>query len=180
MNILRFGCLCTLGLSFFLSAKENSSTLGEVNVTGEIVEAACYVDPDDSNKFIEFGDISARAFNSKGNESLEKVFSIHLDGCQLVSIIHPDEDYHDVDFTFSGEMTDGDPGVIKTHGTAKHIGIRLYDRQGNALTLGRPTRHYSLISGDNTLTFRAEVVRTGSGMVNGEFNSVVHFVVGYF
>ncbi|EOZ9390979.1 fimbrial protein [Enterobacter cancerogenus] len=148
-------------------------------MTGEIIEAACYVDPNDSDKFIEFGDISARAFN-KGSESLEKVFSIHLDGCQLVSIIHPEKDYHDVNFTFTGEMTDGEPEIIKTHGTAKHIGIRLYDRQGNAIALGRPTPHYSLVSGNNTLTFRAEVVRTSSGTVNGEFNSVVHFVVGYF
>lgn len=180
MNILRLGCFCTLGISFLLPAKELASTLGQVNMSGEIIEAACYVDPKDSDKYVEFGDISARDITTAGDDAHERAFSIQLKGCSLNSTLHPEDNYHNVEITFSGDPVDNNPELIKASGSAKHIGIQLYDRDGNKLIPGKPSQQFPLVNGRNILTIKAEVVRSGNGMINGEFNAVAHFTVGYF
>jgi type 1 fimbria pilin len=59
------------------------STPGKMRMRGNIIEAACYVDPRDRSLLVEFDDLSARDISGKPEKVSAHDFSIHLLGCSL-------------------------------------------------------------------------------------------------
>lgn len=54
------------------------STPGKMRMRGNIIEAACYVDPRDRSLLVEFDDLSARDISGKPEKVSAHDFSIHL------------------------------------------------------------------------------------------------------
>ncbi|WP_247752981.1 fimbrial protein [Citrobacter freundii] len=65
------------------------STPGKMRMRGNIIEAACYVDPRDRSLLVEFDDLSARDISGKPEKVSAHDFSIHLLGCSLGDSQHP-------------------------------------------------------------------------------------------
>ncbi|AIQ99673.1 fimbrial protein [Pluralibacter gergoviae] len=168
--------------SFKASADKSVTTPGKVHMSGELIEAACYVDPDDQSILVEFNDISAREITQSRDKVSVHNFSIHLLGCSLGDSANPDKVFHSTSITFSGNVASNNKKLLSVQAKdnqEEDLAIEIFDRNGNLLELGKPSPDYVLNSGTNTLHFTAWLVSTGSGIKTGDFNAAVHFVVNY-
>lgn len=168
--------------SFKASAEKSVTTPGKVHMSGELIEAACYVDPDDQSILVEFNDISAREITRSRDKVSAHNFSIHLLGCSLGDSANPDKVFHSASITFSGNVACNNKNLLSVQAKdnqEEDLAIEIFDRNGNLLELDKPSPDYILNSGTNTLRFTAWLVSTGSGIKTGDFNAAVHFVVNY-
>lgn len=164
------------------SADKSNSTPGKVHMRGEIVEAACYVDPDDQSILVEFNDISAREISDSRDKVTAHNFSIHLLGCSLGDSANPNKVFHSASITFSGKADHNNKNFLSVQSKndqEEDLAIEIFDRNGRLIELGKPSPDYVLNSGTNTLRFTAWLISTGSGIKTGDFNAAVHFVVNY-
>ncbi|WP_297196494.1 fimbrial protein [uncultured Pluralibacter sp.] len=169
-------------LTAVASTDKISNTPGNVYLRGEIVEAACYVDPHDQSMLVEFNDISARDVSADTGKVSAHNFSIHLLGCSLGDAEHPDDIFHSASITFSGAAAPlGDEflSVQSSDNKLENLAIEIFDRQGNIIELGKPSPDYILNPGRNTLRFTAWLIALDGHVGSGEFNAAVHFVVNY-
>lgn len=72
-------------------ANRLNSTPGKMRMRGNIIEAACYVDPRDRSLLVEFDDLSARDISGRPEKVSAHDFSIHLLGCSLGDSQHSGE-----------------------------------------------------------------------------------------
>lgn len=164
------------------SSDKSFAMPGRVHISGNLIEAACYVDPDDQSILVEFNDISARDISSSRDKVSAHNFSIHLLGCSLGDSADPDKVFHSASITFSGSAARNNKNFLSVqarNNQEEDLAIEIFDRNGNPIELGKPSPDYVLNPGTNTLRFTAWLVSTGSGVKTGDFNAAVHFVVNY-
>ncbi len=174
--------LCAPLLAMRINAGAKGITPGVVDMRGKIVDAACYVDPDDQSILVEFNDISAREISTRGDKFSAHNFTIHLLGCSLGDSTHPGKIFHRASITFAGTSADGDKiflSVQDKNNQEEGLAIEIFDLHGNRIELGKSSPDYELNPGTNTFRFTAWLVSLGKNVRSGDFNAVVHFVVNY-
>ena len=146
------------------------STPGKMRMRGNIIEAACYVDPRDRSLLVEFDDLSARDISGKPEKVSAHNFSIHLLGCSLGDSQHPGNVFQRANITFSGAPDRDNPDYLSVQSETENLAIEIY---------GEPSPDYVLNPGKNTLKFTAYLISRDGRMTSGEFTAVTHFVVNY-
>ncbi|WP_431810075.1 fimbrial protein [Jejubacter sp. L23] len=179
MSVLRFLLSGLMLLTASVAAGELVNTHGNVKMQGEIVEAACYVDPRDRDLLVEFGDMSAREISDIPEGLTSHNFSIHLRGCSLASPNKPGSVYHSASITFTGNTDRHNKNLFVAYSPSDSFGIELFDYKGRNITPGVPSPDYELSAGSNVLRFRAALVSHDRHVTAGEFSAVAHFVIDY-
>lgn len=179
MSALRF---LLPGLTLMMAsamANESVNTHGNVKMQGEIVEAACYVDPHDRDLLVEFGDMSAREISEVPDGLTSHNFSIHLRGCSLASTRKTGSVYHSASITFTGNTDRHNKNLFVAYSPTDTFGIELFDYKGRSIIPGVPSPDYELSAGSNVLRFRAALISHDRHITAGEFSAVAHFVIDY-
>ncbi|CBG90210.1 fimbrial protein [Citrobacter rodentium] len=170
-------CLCALLATD--SAAGSTVTPGKLAMSGEIIEAACSLDPTSRDVQVEFGDVSASQINRNDEGNLSRPFWVRLTGCSIVKRGLDGSLYPYASVTFIGSAAAADPTTLLIRGKADGFGIRFRDSHGEILTLGQPSRGYELSDTDNALKFSASLVPLEKYIKAGEFSAVAQFFMDY-
>ena len=114
------------------------STPGKMRMHGNIIEAACYVDPRDRSLLVEFDDLSARDISGKPEKVSAHDSSIHLLGCSFGDSQHPGNLFQRANITFSGAPDSDDPDYLSVQSETENLAIEIYDSNGQQIHLGEP------------------------------------------
>lgn len=169
--------LCALVGS--VSAFASNVTLGKFAMSGELIEAACSLDPNSHDIEVEFGDVSASLINRNDEGNITRPFQVRLIGCSMVKRGNDGSLYPYASVTFLGNSAASDPTTLLINGEADGFGIRLRDSQGEILTIGQPSPGYELREKDNELEFSASLVPVDKYIKAGEFTAVAQFFMDY-
>lgn len=168
---------CVLLSASFTQA--STMTPGKLAMNGELIEAACSINPNSRDIGIEFGDISAHSLNMNDEGILTHSFFVQLMGCSIVIKGNAQNQYPFANVTFIGDTSASDPTALLTNGDADGVGIRLRDQYGEILTLGKPSPGYELSDEDNILKFTASLIPVKQHIKTGEFYATARFFIDY-
>lgn len=154
-------------------------TPGKLAMSGELIEAACSIDPESREIDVEFGAVSASLINASKEGSVTRPLYIRLTGCSVVKRGSGGTLYPYATVTFMGNTFRSDPTALSVNGDADGFGIRLRDRNGEILTIGRPSSGYELSDEDNVLKFTASLVPVHQHIKAGEFYAIAQFFMDY-
>lgn len=160
-------------------ALASSVTPGKLAMNGELIEAACSINPNSRDIGVEFGDISASALNMNEDGILTHPFYVHLIGCSIVRRGNSENQYPFANVTFIGDTSASDPTALLTVGEADGVGIRLRDQNGEILTLGKASPGYELSNEDSILKFTASLIPVKKHIKAGEFYATARFFIDY-
>lgn len=172
----------TLFISVLLlsgQALSSDLTPGQLAVSGELVVAACDIDPKSRELWVDFGNISARDINLNQKMKLTQPFQIHLIGCQSFGSENPASSVAFATITFNGNASNQNPTVLIPSGDAEGFGIQIYDRNGETLTFGEASSGYLFSDENNTLNFTASLVPIHKHIRAGDFYAISRFFMDY-
>ncbi|MCS3430282.1 fimbrial protein [Klebsiella sp. BIGb0407] len=155
------------------------TTPGELALSGELVAAACDIDPKSRDLWVEFGNVSARDINLNQETKLTRPFLIHLVGCQSFGSQNPSTSVAFATITFNGNVSINDSTVLMPSGEGEGFGIQIYDQRGELLTFGERSSGYLFSDKNNTLRFTASLVPIHRHIKAGEFYAVTNFFMDY-
>ncbi len=150
---------------------------GQVNFTGEIIDAGCTVVNTPSNPLqVTLGSVARSAFTQAGDTAAATGFTLQLTNCPAT--------VNTASVKFDGTAANGDNSVLaltQTAGVATGVGIQLSDASQNVLPLYTASAAYSLQSGTavNNLDFVARYISTSNTVTAGPANSMASFTINY-
>ncbi|EBW9463518.1 fimbrial protein StdA [Salmonella enterica subsp. enterica serovar Panama] len=161
---------------------------GKVTFTGNITNSPCDIAPGDDDLTVKFGQISYRHLKSEHaiDTADAKSFTIHLQNCAF----DPNNDVGTkatkpnlmsmVSVTFTGAAS-SDNKTFNNSGSATGVGLQLLDSTHTAITSGTATKDNQLQSGDNQLTFFAQLVNQGeeNTVTPGSISVPVNYTLTY-
>ncbi|KNC95728.1 fimbrial protein [Trabulsiella odontotermitis] len=162
-----------------LHASASTVTPGKLSMSGELIEAACAIDPASRDIEVEFGDVSASLINQNEEGNVTRPFLVRLTGCTVVKSGNGGSHFPYATVTFIGNATDSDPTTLLISGAADGFGIRLRDRNSEILTIGKPSMGYELSDEDNVLKFTASLVPVQQHIKAGEFYAIAQVFMDY-
>ncbi|WP_434641128.1 fimbrial protein [Klebsiella sp. I138] len=159
-----------------LSATSAFAAGGQVNFTGEIIDAGCdVVNTPSSPLNVTLGQVQKSEFTGAGSTAAATDFTLVLKNC-------PDT-VHNAMVKFDGTNVDGDNSVLAltpAAGNASGVGVQLSDDANTVLPLFTASKAYPLSSTqDNTLKFVARYVATQAVVQPGPANATANFSVTY-
>lgn len=164
---------CAFGISNSTFAAD-----GQVNFTGEIIDAACQVTNSPANPLeVNLGKVAKSAFTGAGSTASATKFTLQLTDC-------PDT-VSSAQVKFDGTPVTGDNGVLALTqgvGVAEGVGIQLADDSNTVLPLFTASKSYALQSGAgvvNDLDFVARYIATAATVTAGPANSTANFTINY-
>lgn len=170
--------VATTLLSFGAHAANQGS--GTVTFTGNIVDAPCSISSESVKQTVEMGTISNAAI--RNGTTPVKTFNIRLEGCDLRKFNADGSEntaakWGGVKVTFTGATAGTNNQYL---GVVDNVGIEL-TQGGKPLTIGTPAEKVTLLGGDQTLSFGAQVkaVDTTKAIPLKNFNTVASFAVAY-
>lgn len=174
----------SVAILFATSALSTSvfANSGEIHFSGQIVNAPCNIESENSKQEVPFGQLS-RASLEAGNAA-EKSISIKLKECNFDEFSKDQDDkwiaVKDMKITFGGKNYVGtDKEFLGVSGTAENIGIQIKDfKFGEAKSILNQIRNNK---GENVLEFTALAKRVDGAtpVKEGEFSSVADFKITY-
>jgi len=170
---------CALLGSFYALASSTTATPGKMAMSGELIETACSIDPNSREISIEFSNVSASMINASEEGNISRPLFIRLTGCSVVKKENGGSFYPYATVTFMGNTTRSDPTALLISGKADGFGIRLRDKNGVAVTIGKPSPGYELSDEDNVLKFTASLVPVNQHIKAGEFYAIANFFMDY-
>ncbi|MDK1225572.1 fimbrial protein [Cronobacter turicensis] len=150
---------------------------GQINFTGEILDAACEVVNSLSSPLaVDLGKVSKTAFTGVGSTTNITSFFLQLKNCP--------ETVTKASIKFGGNADTDNANVLAlTGGTgaASGVGIQLVDADGTPLNLYTASADYALQTGTatNNLEFGARYIQTGAAVTAGTANGSSTFTVTY-
>lgn len=150
---------------------------GQVNFTGEIIDAGCTVVNTPSNPLeVKLGKVARTSFTQAGDTAAATGFTIQLKDCPAT--------VGTASVKFDGTSVAGDNSVLaltQGPGVATGVGIQLSDDANTVLPLFTPSKAYPLQSGSaiNNLDFVARYIATSSTVTVGPANSMASFTINY-
>ncbi|MCH5495710.1 fimbrial protein StdA [Salmonella enterica subsp. diarizonae serovar 16:z10:e,n,x,z15] len=160
---------------------------GKVTFTGSITNSPCDIAPGDDDLTVKFGQISYRHLKSEHaiDTADAKSFTIHLQNCAFDTNTGDDKTTKPnlmsmVNVTFTGAAS-SDNKTFNNSGSATGVGLQLLDSAHTAITSGTATKDNQLQSGDNQLTFFAQLVNLGAEntVTPGSINVPVNYTLTY-
>lgn len=146
---------------------------GQINFTGEIIAAACTVDPADATQTVPLGKMASTAFSASGTTAGVAPFKISLTAC--------DNSISDVSVRFDGSADADNPQLLEVNGGAGGLGIALYEEDGSTLIpINSNSKVKSIASGSAIqLNFIAKYMATANTVTAGNANASAQFTVDY-
>ncbi|HGO5291057.1 fimbrial protein [Photobacterium damselae] len=180
LSMVVLSTIMASGSALASSSGSGSVSGGQVKFLGEVVSAACGIDPSSIDQTIDFGQLSSAHLNG-GGKSVVKDVDIKLVNCVLAPTSGtPPVPNNTVAVTFGGTTVDTAKLELGTAGgTDTSI---LMSAEGNPVEFGKENTPYNFLPGDNTLHFKAWVQKSSvaKGDVNeGAFSAVTNFVLTY-
>lgn len=158
-----------------VSAATNAGS-GRVNLGGEIHESACSIHTDDVWQEIPFEDVTHRTL-SDATATVSQPVKIRLINCSLAR--KNGSVWTNVAMTFDGARDETSPDLFSVHGSAEGIGLRITNRTGVNAIPGENLPPEELSDGDNELKYTLNLVKNGNQLKEGDWFSVIRFVVAY-
>lgn len=154
-------------------AADNSS--GTVTFSGAVVESPCSITPESVDQTVELGLISSSLLqgDTAPGKSTPQNFKISLENCDPAAT--------GVNATFTGPAGLANSGKsFAIQGDAKGASVVLVDGSGGYVESGVPTNNQILQAGKNILSYSAYLEGDDiTGVVPGDFNSIVTFTLAY-
>lgn len=168
-QILGIALLAGLG-----TAQAVNSPLGEINIRlkGNVVDYACMVQAQDSDKVVPLGSWSTRQLTGDGSTTSLVPFTLRLTGCPPGS----------ASLTFAGNSPSGHDGLLALNSvsTATQVAIELHDSDRQRLPLRQISRPVEIdANGDATLKFYANYISLAQNPTAGSANADATFVINY-
>lgn len=157
-------------------AAATNAGVGRVNMGGEIHESACSIHTDDVWQEIPFDDVTQRTL-SNATTAVTRPVKIRLINCTLER--KNGGLWSNVIMTFDGAKDDASPDLFSVNGTAEGIGLRITNTSGKITKPGESLPPEEISEGDNELTYTLNLVRNGNQVKEGDWFSVIRFVVAY-
>ncbi len=173
-----------LGLALLSAGSVASAAIvtgGTVHFTGQIVNAACAVSADSTNRTVEMGQFRTANFTSVGARSHAVAFTIKLEDCDTKISTSAAA-------SFSGNLDAKDPTVLAVSniaggaaGTASGVGIEISDHTGKVLKPDGSvfSTAQKLVDGSNQLSFTARYKSTNSVVTPGKADADALFKMEY-
>ncbi|MEX2952256.1 fimbrial protein [Serratia fonticola] len=150
---------------------------GQVNFTGEIIDAGCTVVNTPANPLeVKLGKVARTSFHQAGDTAAATGFTLQLTNCPVT--------VGTATVKFDGTSVVGDNSVLaltQGAGVASGVGIQLSDDANTVLPLFTPSKAYALQSGSavNNLDFVARYISTADDVTAGQANSMASFTINY-
>ncbi|AIJ06753.1 MULTISPECIES: fimbrial protein [Edwardsiella] len=148
-----------------------------LNFDGILVTEPCTLDPDTTDITLDFGTVVDKYLYTN-MRTASKVFNIRLLDCDVTL-------GQSVRVTFGGMPNKELPTLLAlSSGPASGIAIGMEKSDGSALPLNKSTPSYTLMSGDNILTFKGYVQGEPTALLKhsiilGNFTAVATFTLEY-
>jgi major type 1 subunit fimbrin (pilin) len=167
--------LAVITTAVFCSASA-MATGGQVNFTGEIIDAGCnIVNTPSSPLNVVMGQVAKSEFTGVGSTAAPTKFTLVLTNCP--------ESVSTAKIKFDGSSVNGDTSLLaltQESGVAQNVAIQLSDDTNTQVPLFTETKAYPLTSTqDNNLEFVARYIATAATVNPGPANSVANFSVIY-
>lgn len=169
-----------MAVAFAVTAALSASTAmaadGNINFTGEILDAACNVDVGATSALVvDLGKVKKSAFNGDGSTASATKFTLKLSDCPST--------ISKAAVKFDGTAYAGDNTVLAlTSGTgvATGVGIQLMDATNTVVPLFTASSTYDLEeSVVNNLDFYARYIQKGASVVAGKADATTSFTIVY-
>ncbi|MBU9856919.1 fimbrial protein [Rahnella bonaserana] len=152
------------------------ATSGQVNFTGEIVDAGCnIVNTPSSPLNVVMGQVAKSEFTGTGSTAAPTKFTLVLTNCPATVSM--------AKIKFDGSSVNGDTSLLaltQESGVAQNVAIQLTDDNNTVVPLFTETKTYMLTdTQDNNLEFIARYIATSDTVNPGPANSVANFSVIY-
>ncbi|HHQ6576282.1 TPA: fimbrial protein [Serratia fonticola] len=150
---------------------------GQVNFTGEIIDAGCTVVNTPANPLeVKLGKVARSAFTQAGDTAAATGFTLQLTNCPAT--------VDTATVKFDGTSVNGDSSLLaltQDAGVATGVAIQLTDNTDAILPLATASKAYALQSGSavNDLDFIARYISTSNTVTAGPANSMASFTINY-
>lgn len=148
----------------------------EIAFFGTVVTRPCTLEPQSAEQSVDMGSVIVK-YIYRNQHTVPVPFSINLTDCKT-SV------FKSVNVTFTGIEDQELLGKLAINDGKNGVAIALFDREGNEILLGKPTKATQLDNGSNVLQFSAYVEGRPSAIKNqtiteGSFSSVANFLLAY-
>ncbi|KFC82527.1 Type-1A pilin [Ewingella americana] len=165
------------GLALLVASIVSTSAFaidGTINFKGNVISNPCTVSAASKSLDVQLGKISATSFPTSGSLSAAQKFTLVLSGCPTTVT--------SAKVRFDGNQVSGDNSILAvTSGTGKAggIGIKIYDRNDNPVSLYQDSAAYPLTTAANNLEFKARYVSLANTVTPGAADGAAQFTIIY-
>lgn len=165
-----------VAMTAVLSVSSVFAAGGQVNFTGEIIDAGCDIVNTPSNPLnVNMGSVATTEFTGAGSTAAATKFVLQLKNCPATVT--------SASVKFDGTNVNGDTSVLALtpqSGVATGVGIQLSDSANAVVPLFTASQAYALTPvQDNNLEFVARYIATSSTVTAGPANASANFSVTY-
>lgn len=159
----------------------------EFQITGALLESACYLDPSSAYQSLSLGDLNTARLSNIGDQGTPMALHLKLQGCIRSAGGRHDEQQGSLVWSaiepvaavaFKAVADADTPGLIKVVG-AEGFGLRLLDIQGNDVRLGSAAPAWFVSPGDSRLTYYIRPERTAAALRPGPFRASLNVNLTY-
>lgn len=143
---------------------------------GEIHESACSIHTDDVWQEIVFDDVTHRTL-ANSTVNVTKPINIRLVNCSLEK--KNGDLWSNVAMTFDGTRDANSPELFSVQGSAKGVGLLIASSAGKHARPGESLPSEDLYGGDNEIKYSLNLVKNGEQLQEGDWFSVIRFIVAY-
>ncbi|MCO7580386.1 MULTISPECIES: fimbrial protein [Pseudomonas chlororaphis group] len=176
--------LCCASVSAHAASPARST---EFQITGTLLESACYLDPSSAYQTLSLGELSTARLSHIGDQGTPVALHLKLQGCVRSHGGRHDEQQGPLVWSaiepvaavaFKAVADADTPGLIKVVG-AEGFGLRLLDVQGNDVRLGRTAPAWFVSPGSSQLTYYIRPERTAAPLRPGAFRASLNVNLAY-
>lgn len=182
-------CLAVLlgSASVLTHADDSLAQTAEFQVSGTLLESACFLDPSSAYQALSMGDLSTAHLPHVGDQGAPVALHLKLQGCVRSNGGRQDEQQGTLAWSaiepvatlvFKAVADADTPELIRVIG-AEGFGLRLFDVQGNDVRLSRPAPAWFVSPGDSQLTYYIRPERTAAPLRPGTFRASLNVNLAY-
>lgn len=179
--------LCSTAVATLSHAADNLAQSAEFQVTGTLLESACYLDPSSAYQTVYLGDLNTARLLQVGDQGTPVALHLKLQGCVRSDGGRRDSQHGTLVWsaiepvaalTFRAVADADTPELIKVAG-AEGFGLRLLDVQGQDVRLGRTAPAWFVSPGQSQLTYYIRPERTAAPLRPGPFRANLNVNLAY-
>lgn len=179
--------LCIACVSTLSQAAGPLVQTAEFQVTGTLLESACYLDPSSAYQSLALGDLSTSRLLHAGDQASPVALHLKLQGCVRSDGGRRDDQQGTLVWSaiepvatvaFNAVADADNPALIGVMG-AEGFGLRLLDALGNDVRLGRTAPAWFVSPGDSQLTYYIRLERTAAPLRPGTFRASLNVNLAY-
>lgn len=162
---------------------------GDIHVEGSLTESPCHLSMESAEQSVSLGTIPRYRLRRMGDHSPAVAVHLQLQDCGMASNhlrdnAHEESDYQLPDqlvslLTIEGVESPDNLHLLKVNGDVKGVALRLEDPQHHQLVPGEHSRGLIMNQGNTDLVLYAMLERTEQPLIEGQFNVLMNFTLGY-